>query len=363
MRRERDQPLNLTPGPPSPGPPQERGPTGSLPPMDTALVLLTWPDYINPLTLQQFQSEFGVRVLEEIVPSAVEMLERMRQPGPTPDVLCPPDYAVRELSAEGRLMALDQARLPNLVHLEPRFRYGRAHDPDGQVSVVKDWGTTGFMYRTDRIEESPTSWAEFWSLAEKYSGRVSVLDSPGEVIGAALKMRGNSYNAADPEALEHARADLLRLKPHLRAFETKYWPLVASGEVWLALGWNGDAAALKAGGVPVQYVVPEEGSQIWEDDWCIATQAPHPDAAHSFLDFVLRPEVAAQEARYTRYATGNHAALALLDPSMRSDPSIYPPEEVLAKLEPGLPLDVEGNRRREELWKEVREWSASKPAS
>jgi len=176
----------------------------------------------------------------------------------------------------------------------------------------------------------------------------------GEVIGAALKMRGRSYNAADPEALALAQADLLRLKPHLRAFETNYRPLLQSGEAVLALGWNGDAAALNAEGLPVRYVVPAEGSQFWEDDWAIAANAPHPEAAHAFLNFVLRPEVAAQEARYTRYATGNRAALALLDESLRGDPSIYPPAEVIAKLEPGMPLDEAGNRRREALWKEVR---------
>ncbi len=322
--------------------------------MENELALLTWPDYINPLTLEQFELEFGVRVRVEIVPSAVELVDRMRAAGPPPDVLVPPDYAVRELSAEGRLLTLDHARLPNLQHLEPRFRHGRAHDPDGRVSVIKDWGTTGFMYRPDLVTESPRSWADFWRLAEKYSGRVTVLDAPGEVIGAALKMRGHSYNAADVEALAQARADLLRLKPHLRAFETNYRPLLAAGEACLALGWNGDAAALNAQGVHVQYVVPLEGSQLWEDDWAIAAGAPHPEAAHAFLDFVLRPEVAAREARYTRYATGNRAAFALLDASMQQDASTYPPEEVLRKLETGMPLDAEGNRLREELWKEVR---------
>jgi spermidine/putrescine-binding protein len=188
-------------------------------------------------------------------------------------------------------------------------------------------------------------------VAAAYSGRVTLLDSPGEVIGAALKMRGHSYNAADSESLAQARLDLLKLKPHLRAFETNYRPLIKSGEACLALGWNGDAAALNAQGLPVRYVVPSEGSQIWEDDWAIAANTPHPEAAHAFLNFVLRPEVAAQEARYTRYATGNRA---VLDDSMRNDHSTYPPEEVLRKLEAGMPLDVEGSRRREDVWKEVR---------
>lgn len=324
--------------------------------MLTELTLLTWPDYISPLTLQQFELEVGVRVRVEIVPSAVELVERMKSSGPMPDVLVPPDYAVRELNAEGRLLALDQSRLSNLQHLEPRFRHGRPHDPECRVSVVKDWGTTGFMYRTDIVHESPQSWAEFWNLAcsTRYSGRVTVLDSPGEVIGAALKMRGHSYNATDPDALAQAQADLLKLKPHLRAFETNYRPLLASGEACLSLGWNGDAAALNAQSLSVRYVVSAEGSQLWEDDWAIATDAPNPEAAHAFLNFVLRPEVAAQEAGYTGYATGNRAAWLLLDKHVRADPSIYPPAEVLQKLEAGRPLDLASQKRRKEVWRTVR---------
>ena len=218
------------------------------------------------------------------------------------------------------------------------------------------------MYRTDMIYEEPKSWADFWRLAAKLSGRGTVLDSPGEVIGAALKMRGHSYNASSSDAstslsaapLAGARDDLLNLKPHLLAFETNYKPFLISGEACMSLGWNGDAAALIAQGVPVQYVIPSEGSQIWEDDWAIAAEAPNPELAHTFLTFVLRPEVAAQEARYTRYATGNRSALELLDEEMRNDPSTYPPQELLAKLESGMPIDTEGQKRRAELWKEIR---------
>jgi spermidine/putrescine transport system substrate-binding protein len=327
------------------------------------ITLLTWPDYVNPLTLEGFEKEFGVKVKLEIVPSAVELIERMQAgsrsdaqglPDRLPDVLVPPDYAVRELSAQGRLAALDHSQLPNLEHLESRFYHGRAHDPESGVSIIKDWGTTGFMYRTDMIHETLGSWSDFWRFAERLSGCVTVLDSPGEVIGAALKMRGHSYNASSPDVLPEARDDLLNLKPHLLAFETNYKPLIVSGKAGLSLGWNGDAAALSAQGVPVQYVIPSEGSQIWEDDWAIAADAPNPDLAHAFLNYVLRPEVAAQEARYTRYATGNHSAMALLDEATRNDPAIYPPLELLAKLEPGMPIDKEGQKRRDELWKEVR---------
>jgi spermidine/putrescine transport system substrate-binding protein len=322
--------------------------------MNKRLKLLTWPDYISPETLQQFESAFGVIVELDIVPSAVELMERMKGDRPGVDVLVPPDYAVRELSTQGRLLNLDHSRLPNLEHLEARFYQGRVHDPESRVTVIKDWGTTGFMYRTDRIYETPESWADFWRLAEKFSGRVTVLDSPGEVIGAALKMRGQSYNASSPDVLDTVRDDLVQLKPHLLAFETNYKPLLASGEAYLSLGWNGDAAVLMAQGMPIRYIVPNEGSQIWEDDWAIAADALNPELAHVFLNFVLRPEIAAQEARFTGYATGNHFAWALLDEGMRNDPSTYPPDSVLEKLEPGMPIESEAKKRRDELWKEIR---------
>ena len=322
--------------------------------MTQIINLLTWPDYISPQTLQQFESEFGISVALDIVPSAVELIERMQTENPGVDVLVPPDYAVRELNLQDRLLKLDHSQLPNLEHLEPRFYRGRSHDPESLISVVKDWGTTGFMYRTDMIHETLASWADFWKFAEKVSGCVTVLDSPGEVLGAALKMRSHSFNASSLNELVEARDDLLELKPHLLAFETNYKPLLASGRAYLSLGWNGDAATLIAQGVPLRYVVPNEGSQIWEDDWAIAAGTPHPDLAHAFLNFVLRPEVAAQEARYTRYATGNLSAWKLLDEEMRNNPSTYPPQELLAKLEAGMPIDEEGQKRRDELWEEVR---------
>lgn len=322
--------------------------------MTSQLTLLTWPDYINPQTIKQFESKFDVKVNLDIVPSAAELIERMKNGFNPPDVLVPPDYAVRELGAEDHLLTLDHTKLPNLTHLEDRFRTGRAYDPQSRISVIKDWGTTGFMYRTDMIYEEPHSWEDFWRLTDKFSGRVTVLDSPGEVIGAALKMRGHSYNASSPEALAEARGDLLDLQPHLLAFETNYKPLLASGDACLALGWNGDAAALIAQSVPIRYIVPSEGSQIWEDDWAIAAGAPNPDLAHAFLNFVLSPEIAAQEARYTRYATGNRSAREMLDDAMRNDQSTYPPEDVLTKLEAGMPLDADGQVRRETLWREVR---------
>ncbi len=322
--------------------------------MTGSLTILTWPDYIAPGTLAQFQDETAIMVRLEIVPSAVELVARMQADSPGIDVLCPPDYAVRELSFQGRLLPLDPTRLPNLQHLDPSFRISREHDPQDRVSVPKDWGTTGYLVRQDRITVRRDSWAEFWRLAEVHSGRTTVLDSPGEVLGAALKLRGHSYNAVDRRSLALAEADLRALRPHLLGFETDYKPLLTSGDAWIALGWNGDAAVLQQAGVPIRYVLPEEGSQIWEDDWAIAAGSAHQAEAYTFLDFVLRPQIAANEALYTGYATPNAVALDLLPTEVRSDLAIYPRAEIRARLEPGLPLSPDGNDLRSQIWHRIR---------
>ncbi len=323
--------------------------------MPDRLRLLTWPDYLTPETVGEFQTEFELSLEVEIIASADELLARMRGPDPSPDLLCPPDYAVRQLKREGLLLTLDLRRLPNLAHLAPEFQSGRPHDPTNEVSVIKDWGTTGYMARTDLIDDPGLSWADFWTLAEQHSGRVSVLDSQSEVIGAALKLRGHSYNAEDEPALAEARRELLRLRPSIGYFETGYRPLLESGQVVLALGWNGDAASLKAAGLPLAYVIPDEGSQIWEVDWAIAARTANPEAAHQFIDYQLRPEVAAREATYTRYATPNASAFKQLGLRIRTDPATYPSKDVMARLEYGMPLKAAGAERRAALWAEFRE--------
>ncbi len=325
--------------------------------MKSRLVLLTWPDYVSPEGIAEFEFEFEIALELEIVASADELLARMRRPGPTPDLLCPPDYAVRQLKSEGLLLHLDSRRLPNFAHLAPEFQSSRPHDPESEVSVIKDWGTTGYMVRTDSIPDPGRSWADFWKLAERHPGRVSLLDSESEVIGAALKLRGHSYNADSEPALAEARQELLRLRPTIGYFETGYRPLLEAGQVVLALGWNGDAASLKAAGLPLAYVIPEEGSQIWEVDWAIAAKAANSEAAHKFIDYQLRPEVAAREAAYTHYATPNASAFKQLEAHLRTDPATYPSKAVMARLEYGMPLTADGTRRRAALWAEFRDGS------
>lgn len=313
--------------------------------------LFNWPEYLNPETVENFRRETGLFINQTIFESNEELLASLinNLPG-TYDLIVPSDYMVRRLIQANLLARLDYSLLPNFQNVQPAFRSGRSHDPRGEYSLAKDWGTTGLIYRPDVVTERPTTWADFWALAPKYSGRASVVDAQDEVIGAALKMLGYSYNESDPARLAEAAQKLMQLRPHV-GVSSDYFSMYQQGVVVLSIGWNGDAFVIqKEYETAVQYAIPEEGSVLWEDSWCIPATALHARNAHTFINYLLQPEVAALESSYIGYATVVEDAIPLLDESIRSDPNLYPPPEVMSRLERLTAWDAETIKRRDEIW-------------
>jgi putrescine transport system substrate-binding protein len=258
------------------------------------------------------------------------------------------------------LLMLDKSALPNMKYLGPTFLNGRPHDPNSDYSITKNWGTLGIMWNSEKVAEDIKTWDDLWKLAPKYSGQIILVDSGPDVIGAALKYVGASWNSADKGELDQALDKLIEIKPHVRAFDTTYISKLASEEVWIVVGYNGDAFAANAAraeeGKPesIKYVVPEEGSNVWEDSWVILKDAPHPKAAHAFINFLLDPKIQAIESNFTHYASGVPDADALMKPEVRSNPAIYPPDEVIAKLEAATVLPADILQYREELWTKLK---------
>ncbi len=321
------------------------------PPEAPTLSLYNWDEYLKPDTIQAFQKATGILITQSTYGSNEELLARLQEAAPgTYDLIVPSDYMVRQLIDLGLLARLDSGRLGNLANVQAEFRLGREHDPEGLYSVTKNWGTTGLIWRDDLVTETPASWADLWALAPSYSGRVVVVEARDEVIGAALKLLGYSYNDNDPAHLQEAERKLLELRQHAGVL-TDYFQPLSDGAVVMAVGWNGDAFLIREEyGASVQYAVPAEGSLLWEDNWCIPATALHPNNAHAFIDFVLQPAVAAAECEYLGYATVVEPALTLLDPAIRNDPSIFPPEAVRAKLERAAPLNDAAISRRQAIW-------------
>jgi spermidine/putrescine transport system substrate-binding protein len=321
--------------------------------LEGSVHLYNWQDYINPDNVKAFQQQFGQNVTQDFYVSNEDLLAKLQAGAKGYDVVVPTGYMVDIMSKQGLLFKLAKDHLPNFKNVDAKFT-NQPFDPGNQYSVPKDWGTTGFGYRTDLLP-SMTSWADFWSVAKTTaSGKVTVLDGENEVIGSTLKMLGYSYNSVDQNELNQAKGKLLELKPHLLAItSTEYITLMQSGQAVLSLGWNGDFFAVQTKQPKVVYIVPSEGSELWMDNWCILKSAPDPVASHAFLNYFMDPHVSAKEISVTYYAQCISAAKPYIDPTILNNASIYPAASVIDKLEAQAALG-NGQRLRDEIWTEFK---------
>jgi spermidine/putrescine transport system substrate-binding protein len=325
-------------------------PAGSpeLGPIERELNIYNWSDYIAPEIIPAFEREFGVRVTYDTFESSEEMIAKLQAGARGYDLVVPPTYGVTALIATGLLAPLSTGYLPNRANLAPVFR-GLPHDPDDHYAVPWQWGMTGIAWRSDLLSPAPDSWGVF--LEPRLRGKLTMLDDLRDVIGAFLRLRGHSINSVDPAELEAARQDAVIAKGNLKAYLSA--PVKAqliAGDVWVAQLWNGDAAQAAREQPALRWLLPREGSTWWIDSLVLPAAAPHPRAAHEFINFSLRPEISAKIANATGYGTPNQAALPLL-----ASPVPYPSTNELARLEIQEDLG-----RASALWDET--WTRIKSA-
>jgi spermidine/putrescine transport system substrate-binding protein len=328
--------------------PAPRAGSAELGPIEDSLNIYNWSDYIGPEVIPGFEKEFGVRVTYDTYESSEEMVAKLQAGATGYDLVVPTTYAVTALIALDLLAPLSSRYLTNHASIAPVFR-GLAHDPDDRYTVPWQWGMTGIAWRKDLVPVLPPSWGVF--LADQLNGKLTMLDDLRDVIGAFLKYRGHSLNSIVPAELEVARIDAVAAKAHLKAYLSA--PVKAqliAGDVWLAQMWNGDAAQARREQPGIAWVLPQEGSTLWIDSLVVPASAPHPRAAHEFMNYILRPEVGAQISRTTGYGTPNQAAMPFL-----TDPVPYPSPNELARLEIQKDLG-----RASALWDEI--WTRIKSA-
>ena len=208
---------------------------------------------------------------------------------------------------------------------------------DGKVwAVPKDWGTTGFVYNSKSMAQKPTSWKEFFDLTRgEATGRVMVHDYQLTTIGNALKYFGYSFNSNDPKELAEAEKLLIECKPHLFGINSDYKPSLISGDAWMSVCWTGDAVQLQRDMPEFTYVLAKEGGEIWSDFYAITKDAPNPDAAYAFIDYILTPEINAKEVEAHGYPSPDSRTNKLVPKAMLENPVLYPAAEALAPLEFG----------------------------
>ena len=329
-----------------------------------------WSDYIEPSLIEQFETETGIRVNYEVGDSN-EMLETKLLAGRTGyDVVVPSaSFMARQIQA-GLFQKLDRSLLTNYGNTDPAILNNlEALDPGNEYSVNYMWGTSGIAYIPERIAEAMPD-APLDSFAMFYDPEVvknfercgvTILDAPSEVVATVLIYLGRDANSESLEDLRAAEEVLMKIRPHIRTIESSaYIDHLANGERCLVLGWSGDvfqaAARAEEAGKPftVAYNIPREGAVQFFDQLAIPVDAEHVKNAHLFIDFLLRPEVAAANTNYVAFANGNAASFPLIDDEVKNNPSIYPPPEVAAKLVVDTPESAEFTRELTRTWTRFR---------
>ncbi|NES98183.1 MAG: polyamine ABC transporter substrate-binding protein, partial [Desertifilum sp. SIO1I2] len=281
---------------------------------DKVLNVYNWSDYIDPTVLEDFTRETGIKVNYDVFDSN-EMVETKLLTGNTGyDIVVPSASFLRRLIDAGAFQKLDKAALPNLKNLDPEItRRVAQHDPGNAYAVNYLWGTSGAGYNVAKIRErmpdAPVdSFAMFYDpkVVSKFQDcGVTVLDAPSEVVGTVLIWLGKDANSEKPEDLAAAEKVLMAIRPYVKNVNSsKYIDDLANGEVCLSLGWSGDVLqsrdrAREAGkGIEVRYSIPREGAVMFFDMLAIPADAEHPRNAHLFIDFLLRPEIAAKNSSF-----------------------------------------------------------------
>ncbi|MCS7059388.1 MAG: spermidine/putrescine ABC transporter substrate-binding protein [Meiothermus sp.] len=316
------------------------------------LRLLNWSDYMPKEVLQEFEKREGVRVVEDTYDSPEAMLSKLQAGGDSEyDVLITPDYTVGALARAGTLQELDRSKIPNLANLDPQFA-DPAYDPGARYSVAYQWGTTGLAYREDLVKGPVESWAVIFDPQQQV-GSFLLLDEMREMVGAALKYRGQSVNTTDPAKLAEAQALLLEAKRRSQGFAggTSIRDRLIGGDIAVGPAYSGDILAAQEENPQLKYVIPKEGATLWADCLVVLKKSPNHELAYRFINFLLEPEIAARISNSIGYATPVAAAMDKIE--QKDNPLIYPSPEIRQRLE--LLADLgEGAEAFNRVWAEVK---------
>jgi len=312
------------------------------------LHVFIWSEYLDPAVVRDFERRYDCEVVLDLYEDDGAMMAKLQAGGAALyDVVVPSDYRVPALIKLGLLAPLRHERLPNLRHLEARF-LNLPFDPENRHTVPYQWGTMGLLVRKRPGQPVPDSWAAVFDPPADAAPAV-LLDSARDLIGAALRYRGQDVNTTDPAQLRAVRDLLLRAKRRALGAKNKVLDRLAG----VAVVYSGEGVRGMDADPDTQYVIPREGSLIWVDSLAVLSRAPNRDLAEQFINFCLEPEIGARIANFTRFATPNAAARQFLRPEDLANPAIYPPAEVLARLDFVKPLGAQ-TRLYDEVWTAVK---------
>ncbi len=324
-------------------------PRNALSAEEKKLSFYNYDTYIGETTLADFNAATGIEVKMDLFADGDELFTKLKAGNPGYDVIIPTNDKVERMAKANMLIPLDHKKIPNMANIDPAFM-NPSFDPGRKWSLPYMWGTVGIGYRKSKVEGTPDSWK--WVMEDsKYAGRIALLGDQEHTVGSALKYLGFGYNSTNMDELKKAKDLLINAKKLIKKYaDDNGQDLLASGEVDLTMEYNGDIAQVMGEDEDLSYVVPKEGSNVWEDTIAIAAGAPHPENAHAFINYVFDKDVGKAIATTIQYATPNKAAKELMDGKYKENPAIFPADEVLAKCEYAAYLGEEALKVRDEIW-------------
>jgi len=330
-----------------------------------------WSDYIDESLLTQFEEETGIKLIYDVFDSNELLETKMLAGGSGYDVVVPSGTFLQRQISAGAFQKLDVSKLPNHANQWDVIQARTAqYDPNGEYSINYMWGTTGIGYNIGKVTELLGEDAPFdsWDLVfdptnmEKLAEcGVHFLDAPTELIPAALNYIGEDPDSHDPDVIAKAEAVFAGVRPYIQKFHSsEYINALANGDICVAVGWSGDVflaqfrAAEAENSHEIDYSIPSQGAQMWFDQMAIPADAPNPDAAHKFINFILDAQNAAAATNYVWYASGNLAAQEFIDQEILDYPAVYPDADTLKKLYTTRPYDAKVQRGVTRLWTKVK---------
>ena len=295
------------------------------------LTIYNWGDYIDESLLKSFEKETGYKVNYVTFDSNEAMYTKIKQGGTTYDIAIPSEYMIDKMKSEKLLNKLDHQKIKGLENIDPRF-LNQSFDKNNAYSIPYFWGTLGITYNDEKVKTPPEHWQDLWS--PDYKNNLMLIDGAREIIGLALNEQGDSVNSKDMGQLNKAYNHLKSLTPNVKAIvadEIKQYMI--NNEAAAAVTFSGEASEMVSENKHLHYVVPNEGSNLWFDNIVIPKTAKNYDAAYAFINYMLRPEIAAKNAEYVGYATPNMKAEAILPKEITSDKSFYPDATAMKNLE------------------------------
>ena len=331
-------------------------------PASNELYVYNWGEYIDESVIQDFEAETGIHVVYDLFETNEEMYPVIEAGGVAYDVVCPSDYMIQKMVENDLLAEIDFDNIPNIDQIDPEYmERSKAFDPENKYSVPYTWGTVGILYNDKRLEElgvePPDSWMDLWD--PRLSGEILMQDSVRDAFMCALKPLGYSLNSTDPGELEEAKELLIQQKPLVQAYVIdQVRDKMLGEEAAVGVIYSGEMLYLQelaeGKAFHLEYVIPQEGTNLWIDSWVIPKNARNKENAEKWVDFLCRPDIAKRNFEYITYATPNRGAFELLDPELQQNKAVFPDWDSLQNAEVYQYLGDEVDSLYNELWKEVK---------